>query len=161
MENACTLTVDGTESGYVCRIEGRGTMGESPHVRDFICGAIADGAHVVLDLSTCEYLDSTFLGCLVMLHARGENQDGSFRIFADPSRREKLLGTVHLDHYLNFTDECPAGTGDPVTLDVSVLDRAEFGEHLLETHRKLAELGGPAAGTFQKVADQIARELGA
>ena len=71
------------------------------------------------------------------------------------------MGSVHLDHFLNFADECPAGAGAPVTLHVSALDRAEFGQHLLETHRKLAELGGPAADTFRKVADQIARELGA
>ncbi len=160
MGDACTLTIARTESGYLFRIAGRGTMRESPSVRDFICGAIEDGADVVLDLSACEYLDSTFLGCLVMLHDRGKSQDGSFAVFAEQSKREKLLGTVQLDRFLNFADQRPHGVGDPVTLHVSVLERTEFGQHLLETHRKLAELGGPAADTFRKVADQIARELG-
>ncbi len=159
MSEPCTLTIHRTASGYLFRIAGRGTMRESPSVRDFVCGAIEDGADVVLDLSACEYLDSTFLGCLVMLHERGKSCDGSFAVFADESVREKLLGSVRLHRFLTFTDECPNCIGDPVTLNVSILERIEFGQHLLETHRKLAELGGPAAGTFRKVAEQLEKEL--
>jgi len=155
----CTLTIHRTESGYLFRIAGRGSMRESPAVRDFVCGAIEDGADVVMDLAACEYLDSTFLGCLVMLHQRGTSGDGSFAVLADEAVRKKLLRSVRLDRVLHFADQCPQCVGDPVALHVSVLDRREFGEHLLETHRRLAELGGPAADTFRKVAEQLGKEL--
>jgi anti-anti-sigma factor len=159
MSEHCTLAIHRTASGYLFRIAGRGTMRESPSVRDFVCGAIEDGADIVLDLSACEYLDSTFLGCLVMLHDRGKSCDGSFAILADESVREKLLSSVGLHRFLSFTVECPDCIGDPVTLNVSALERIEFGQHLLETHRRLAELGGPAAGAFRRVAEELAREL--
>ena len=68
MSDPCTLTIHRTKFGYLLRLVGRGTMRESPTVRDFACGAIEDGAEFVVDLSACEYLDSTFLGCLVLLH---------------------------------------------------------------------------------------------
>jgi anti-anti-sigma regulatory factor len=160
MSQPCTLTIHRTSSGYVFRIAGRGTMRESPAVRDFICGAIEDGADVVADLSACEYLDSTFLGCLVLLHKRGQTSRGSFAVHADEIARARLLGSVGLERVLNFVDACPDCIGDGVNLPQADLERTEFWRHLLETHRRLAELGGPAAETFQRIADQMARELG-
>ncbi len=159
MNDSCTLAIHLTQNGYVFRIDGRGTMHESASVRDFISGAIEDGVDVVLDLSACEYLDSTFLGCLVLLHQRSKSHKGTFSVFADESARNRLLASVQLHRYLDFTEESPECLGEPVSLHVSKLDRAEFGQHLLATHRKLAELGGPSAETFKKVADEIAREL--
>jgi anti-anti-sigma factor len=161
MSDPCTLTIHRTGAGYVFRIAGRGTMRESPAVRDFICGAIEDGASVVADLSACEYLDSTFLGCLVLLHKRGRSERGSFAVHADERVRQRLLGCVGLDRVLDFVEDCPGCIGPPVTLPLVDLERGEFWQHLLETHRKLAELGGPSAATFGRIADQMAKELGA
>jgi anti-anti-sigma factor len=159
MRKDCTITIHRTAGGYLFRVAGRGTMRESPAVRDFVCGAIEDGADTVLDLSECEYLDSTFLGCLVMLHERGKSHKGSFGVVADDSTRKRLLHTIGLDRLLTFADGCPQTTGDCVELKITELERLEFGEHLLETHRKLAELGGPAAAAFHKVADELAQDI--
>lgn len=160
MSDPCTLTIRRTASGYVFRVAGRGTMRESPTLRDFVCGAMEDGADVVVDLAGCEYLDSTFLGCLVLLHKRGQTCDGSFAVLAEDCVRKKLLATVGLDHVLEFAEQSPQCMGTPVTLPLTDLERREFHAHLLETHRKLAELGGPTAGTFRRIADQMAKEVG-
>ena len=69
MENSCSIQIYGVETAYLFRIVGRGTRRESPAVRDFVRGALEDGANVVIDLSPCEHLDSTFLGCLVIFAA--------------------------------------------------------------------------------------------
>ena len=159
MTDHCTLTIHRTESGYLFRIAGRGTNRESSAVRDFVCGAIEDGADVVLDLSTCEYLDSTFLGCLVLLHQRAAAHPGTFVVFADESTRERLLRQVGLDRLLCFVEALPPCTGEAVSLEVPTLERMEFCEHLLESHEKLAELGGPTAQTFASIAKQLAKEL--
>jgi anti-sigma B factor antagonist len=159
MSDPCTLTIHRTNTGYVFRIAGRGTMHESPAVRDFICGAMEDGASIVVDLTDCEYLDSTFLGCLVLLHKRGRNEKGSFAVHADERVRSRLLGCVGLDRVLDFVEQCPECVGPPVTLPLANLERNEFWHHLLETHRKLAELGGPSAESFGRIADQMAREI--
>ena len=60
MAATCTLAIHRTETGYLFRVIGRGTMRQSPAVRDFVSGAMEDGVEVVLDLCECEYLDSTF-----------------------------------------------------------------------------------------------------
>ena len=97
VENNCSIEILRIEKGYLFRIVGRGTLRESPAVRDFVCGAIEDGADVVMDLSQCEHLDSTFLGCLVILHQRAERDGGSFSVFADELARQRLFGVSHLD----------------------------------------------------------------
>ena len=91
MDEPCTLAIRRTESGYLFRVVGRGTMQASPTVQEFVCSALDDGADVVLDLSACEYLDSTFLGCLLILDKRGSGAAGSFTVHASDLVRQKLL----------------------------------------------------------------------
>jgi len=135
-------------------------MHASPTVQNFICSTVEGGADVVLDLSACEYLDSTFLGCLLILQQRGSCATGSFAVHASELERHKLLYKARLEHVLTFADDCPAWIGDSVALKISDVERTEFCQHLLETHQRLAELGGPAAPKFRAIATQLAKELG-
>jgi len=160
MSDPCQLAVFRTGAGYLVRIEGRCTMRESPTVRDFVCGALEDGADVAIDLSRCEYLDSTFLGCLAMLHQRGETNPGSFTVVADEATRRRLLHAVRLDQLLTTVDQPPTVADEAAPLTVAVPDREEFGRHMRDTHRHLADLGGPAAQTFRKIAERLDEELG-
>lgn len=159
MSQTCTIAIQRTASGYLFRVAGRGTLRESPAVRDFVCGAIDDGAQIIIDLSDCEYLDSTFLGCLVMMQQRGKTKDGSFRLFADQETRDRLFHTCRLDHLLQFADGLPETDGEPVRLEITELDRQEFCRHLVDAHEQLAELGGPSAETFRHIVEQLRQEL--
>jgi anti-anti-sigma regulatory factor len=154
-----SISICRCETGYLFRVAGRGTLRESPSVRDFVCGALEDGADVVMDFSECVHLDSTFLGCLVVLQERGRQQGGSFQVFAAEPASQRLFGVSHLDRVLSFADRLPECLGPPVTLQVTNLPRDEFCEHLIDTHRKIADLGGPAAGTFRRIVEQLEKEL--
>lgn len=136
-------------------------MHQSATIRDFISGAIQDGADTVLDLNDCDYADSTFLGCIVLLHRLGTQNPGDFSVTASDVAREKLLTALQLQRVLSFRETPPECIGSPVELPVSSLSRLEFCAHLLETHQKLAELGGPSTDAFRKIADRLAAELGA
>jgi anti-anti-sigma regulatory factor len=159
LEETCRITIFSGASAYLFQVKGRGTRRESPSLRDFACGALEDGADVYIDLSECEHLDSTFLGCLVMLFQHGQKDDGTFKVFADESTRRRLFGATRLDQILPFTDTLPDFAEPGVELPVANLEREEFCQHLLETHHRLAELGGPSAETFQRIVDQLKREL--
>src|SRR5687768_10917844 len=114
---ASQLKVGRTGAGYCVRVEGRGTMRESPAVEEFVARSMGgDPVTVVVDLTACDYLDSTFLGCLLGLHKRfgkragpsaadpGPTPGPRFAIAADPERRRKLLGPTRLDLVLKSTD---------------------------------------------------------
>ncbi len=160
MSGSCTLAAHRTNGGYLIRVVGRGTVKESRMLRDFVQPVLKSGAPVVLDLNECTYLDSTFLGCVVILHQQAKTQTGSFAVWAEPRVQDQLLKPCQLHQLLTFVNPLPTGISRPVVLPSVAADDAEFCQHLLEAHRALSELGGPAADTFRRIADEMARDLG-
>src|SRR5437016_6281177 len=89
------LRVGLTASGYLVQVEGRGTLRESPALHEFAVQSL-DGQRgpgtVVVDLSHCDYLDSTFLGCLVSLHRKyNRTQPHRFQVAAPYDKCQRLL----------------------------------------------------------------------
>ena len=160
MSQSNVVSIARTETGYLVSVHGQGTRHESPAVRDFISGAMEDRANVVLDLTECEYLDSTFLGCLVILHKRGCDKGERFRVHADAAVINKLLHPTRLDTIISCCSTLPKTSGQTVPLPIADLDREEFGRHLLDTHEELAHVDSPSSGAFRMVAEQLRRELG-
>jgi anti-anti-sigma factor len=145
-------------------VEGWGTLRESPAFHEFVDQSL-DGPDkstmVVLDLSKCDYLDSTFLGCLVGLHRRyNQTVPHRFQVAASCAQSQKLLAPTRLNHLLDLTEVYPEPIADVLEISRPLLPAADLGRHIMECHRRLAELGGPLAAPFQSAADQLARELG-
>jgi len=151
-----------TAVGYMIRVEGRGTLRESPAVRDFASQCLGQQRALTLsfDLSPCEYLDSTFLGCMVGLHRRTQDEPQlEMTVCADQDTRRRLLAATHLDKLFHCIETVPEPAGPWVPLAATELEKHEFGKHVLECHQRLSELECPSAAAFKTVADQLAREL--
>ena len=163
MTTPSALTVGCTRRGYCVRVAGRGTMRESPALRAFALQILDEpgGPTLDVDLTACDYLDSTFLGGLLGLFRRFEQAGPSGRLaIAGPTEvLHRLLGPTRLDAILPLRAECPERLGEEVPIPPQALDAADLGRHILESHRRLAELGGANAAVFGPIADQIAREL--
>jgi anti-anti-sigma factor len=151
-----------TAIGYMIRVEGRGTLRESPAVREF-AGRCLDQQRaltLLFDLSPCEYLDSTFLGCLVGVHRRVQDEPQlEMSVCADTDTLRRLLGATRLDKLFHCIESAPEPAGPWVPLSAPELQKHEFGQHVLECHQRLSELECPSAAAFKTVADQLAREL--
>ncbi len=116
----------------------------------------------MIDLSGCDYLDSTFLGCLVDLHKRhGRGRPPRFEVAAPRRCAAACSPSSRLDALLNLIDEAPEVVGEELDLPAVAAGPAELGRHVMECHRRLAELGGPDQAAFERIADQFARELAA
>ncbi len=139
-------------------------MKESPALREFAAAAIDARQQMTLaiDLSACEYLDSTFLGCIAGIWRRthGEPLIG-LSICAPPEIRRRLLGATRLDTVLHCEDAAPEPAGGWAILAAPDLEKRDFGLHIMECHRRLSELDSPSSGAFKAVADQLEKELGA
>jgi len=162
---ATVITVVRTAAGFVLRIAGRGTMKESRAVLAFAERALAGGGTLALDLSACDHLDSTFLGTLVSLQQRfgGKEQPPRFALAAPAAGARKAMGATRLDAFFTIVDDVPASDGSAaVPLPVPEKDEnpAATARHIMEAHRRLAELGGPNQAVFQAIADRCAKELG-
>ena len=157
------LRVGRTASGFFVQVEGRGTLSESPALKEFAVQSLdprSGPSTVVVDLSRCDYLDSTFLGCLVSL-GRIYNRDSPhrFQVAASCDKRQQLLASTHLIHVLDLTEVCPEPISDVLEMSRAIIASADLGQHVMECHRHLAELGGAHATSFRSIADQLAREL--
>ena len=150
-----------TPTGHCVRVEGRGTMRESPAAAEFAARTLqVPQASVVIDLSACDYLDSTFLGCLVELQKRaGRLTPPRFVVSAPPEKVKKLLAATKLDMVLTTTAEPPTATSDYLTLAGADPSSPEVMRHVMECHRRLAEIGGPQHAAFAAIADSIEKEL--
>src|SRR3954447_14768913 len=161
MSTPSVVKVGRTSNGYRLRVEGRGTMRESPAVLQFAAKALEDAApSLTLDLSACEYLDSTFLGCLLILYKRyGLGTAPRLLVAATPEARRRLLTPNNLDAVIKTLAECPEVLGEDLTLPPAAIGATDLGLHVLECHRRLAEVEGPNRAAFGEVADRLAREL--
>jgi anti-anti-sigma factor len=160
---AAKLTLTKTADGFVLRVDGRGTIRESPALREvgMSCLNQESSDKLTVDLSCCDFMDSTFLGCLVALHKRGSRVGpGRFWIAAPPEHRHALLSATSLDRYFTQIDDTPPPVGPPQSIDVHRLDAQSLGRHVLECHRQLAQLDGPNQQAFTRVSQRLAQELG-
>ncbi len=162
--HASTLRVGRTASGFLVQVEGRGTMSESPALQEFAVQSLdgpANPSTVVVNLSHCDYLDSTFLGCLLNLHRKyNRTVPHRFQVAASGDKRQRLLGPNHLIQVLDLMDVSPQPISDVLEVSHPTLPGHDLGRHVMECHRRLAELGGAGAAAFRSIADQLAHELG-
>lgn len=150
------------EEGFLVRVIGRGTMQESPAFRETVLMCLQRNryCHVVVDLSDCHYVDSTFMGGLIWLHKyAGELTPERLQFFADASKCRQLFSHSLLDRVLNFVDKLPVAVGQPTEISIEDMSREDLGRHIEQCHRQLSKLGGPDADTFGQIADRLRREL--
>lgn len=149
-----------TSDGILIRIVGRGTFAESPAFKEFVRRCLDSEGHpkVVIDVSRCEYLDSTFMGCLIWLHKLVE-PDARLQFFGPPAKLRDLFAFCLLDRVLNITQDCPAAVDEFVVLTMVDIEQQELGRHIAECHQRLAALGTKEAARMQSVADRLSQEL--
>ena len=157
-----TIKLAPMSDGCCLRIEGRGTMHESPCAEAIASRTLeADQtSRVVFDLSACDYLDSTFLGCLIHLFRDfGKGTPPRFQVAAPPAKRKKLLGACNLESMIPSIDTAPDSGNHWVTVPPSPLGTKEMTKHVWECHKLLAEVDSPMRPAFAKIAEQLEREL--
>lgn len=155
-----TLQMGYSSDGIIVRVVGQGTMVESPAFRA-VAEASLDSGVVIFDAARCDYLDSTFLGCLVGIQKSCEqSRDRRFVIAASSSTRIKLFSTTSLDQYFEFVESVSGPVKSLETIRVDKLDPKELGRHVMQCHRRLAGHSCRDAPEFKAVADRLAEELG-
>jgi anti-anti-sigma regulatory factor len=134
-------------------------MIESPAFRKLVEANLSRGP-VYFDASQCEYLDSTFLGCLIALQKTSEQACGHFAIAASHETQLKLFSLSSLYKYFDFVEPHMEEVNNLEPVDIERLDSASLGRHVMQCHGTLAERGGLEAPAFRAIAESLAEELG-
>lgn len=159
------LKIGHLASGFLISVQGRGTVKLSPLLHQFAVQAYESRSHlpltlIAVDLNDCDYLDSTFLGCLVSLNRRCIRiKDQQFVVVADEVRRRALLEPNNLDRVLHIWDRLPEAVSEFIDLNYPSLMNSDLGIHVLDCHRRLAELDGPNREAFSSITARLDAEL--
>jgi anti-anti-sigma factor len=90
------------------RIDGRGSFENAGAFKQAYVQLLGKGAtFYVIDLSTCEALDSTFLGIMIGMGLRAKEVSGSVRIVQASNEIVQLFREVGLDRLFVFDDPRP------------------------------------------------------
>ncbi len=160
--SSTALSVGRSSSAYCVRVHGRCTKSQSPALHHFATHVFGESPETIyVDLRSCDYLDSTFLGSLLDLHRKyGRAPDLRLRLIAGDELRTRLFAPTHLHKVFNFEDEYPEAIENWVELcSETPLSKTEMARHIMECHRRLAEVDSPAQKTFAMIADQLESEL--
>lgn len=95
------LLVALSDDNAVVRVVGRGSFKVSSPLRDFGIAAIQMNAHrIILDMSDCIGMDSTFMGTIagLSLRLKKQNPDSEVVFINLSNKTESLLRTLGLNH---------------------------------------------------------------
>jgi anti-anti-sigma factor len=147
------------DQGITFQIEGKGTMKQAPALRARAESALAEGVRRMhVDLRRCEYMDSTFLGTLLLLvRAVGQHEDGEFRLVSPSTACRQLLEKMQLARMYTMSDldELPGYLWSDLPPDA---DSAEFDRVVVQAHQELAAMPGPTGAMFSALAERLMQE---
>jgi anti-sigma B factor antagonist len=158
--------------GFV-KVVGRGSFQNSGCLQSFYRQLLKDGVNrFVVDLDTCSYLDSTFLGILLGLGLQVKNAgNGVLHILNANTRNLELLRNLGLDRLIHIDGRTENGGGRQVDLngmlekdlheiECPVPTRQEAGPTILEAHENLMEFDPRNVPKFKDVVEFLREDLG-
>ena len=140
-----------------CRVVGRATMRHSPALRRHVERCLAPGPVTLhIDLRECIYMDSTFLGTLVMFKRMlADRRLGQFALVAPSPECSRVLRQTGLGAtFCVLAAELPPNE-DGELLENEPEDGSFFKRTIVEAHQELAGLSGSAGAIFRDVAAHL------
>lgn len=148
------------EQAIVFQVTGRGTMKQAPALRERAEKALADGVRRLhVDLRRCSYMDSTFLGTLLLLmRAVRQIEHGEFGLVSPSAECRQLLQKMHLDSVYSFLDleELPAYLWTDLPAEFG--DAQCFDRVVVQAHQELAATPGAPGAMFAELAQRLMQE---
>jgi anti-sigma B factor antagonist len=134
-----------------CHVTGQATMQQSPALRHRVEHSLATGLIALhVDLEECTYMDSTFIGTLLLFKRRLRE----FALVAPSPECCRLLKKMGLVAVFCIIPKefLPSSLGE-------VLDSESAGDNfkrtIVEAHQELASMPGPAGVNFRGVAADL------
>jgi len=148
------------------RLIGRTTFACSQHLRDYGMLIVEKRiAHIRIDLSACEGMDSTIMGVLAMIGLRAKKYQLQAEIVNAAERHKKLLFGLGLKNLFTYT-HTPSGQADwlalcqtrldpPATLKVPLATERT----VLEAHEVLMSIDPENVPKFKDVVDYLRQDM--
>ena len=144
---------------YKIKVSGRASFECSPALRNLAKSLENEKfKSMCIDLTSCESMDSTFMGVLAMLGLRAMKQNVSIEIANASDFSKKLLDDLGVSRLFKFTE---TETAPDEEFESTVNDNIqEKNETVLEAHKTLMEIDDDNVEKFEKVVEFVKKDLG-
>lgn len=147
------------DQGVAFAVIGQGCMHDCPTLRQAADEAIAGGVgEVLIDLSRCSYIDSTFVGTLIYLRkAAGSRPGGRFAVVCPSDECMELFRQMGIARLL-CVERCELPPDERWAELPEHFDAEQFRRNVLMAHEELANLPGEAGAPFRELAQRMREE---
>lgn len=168
--NQDNLTAAYIDRTAVIRVEGRGSFKISPPMKQFIHQVIKSqsASHILIDMSDCCGMDSTFMGVLAGLSYHVKDKPGiTFKLINLSEKNQKLLITLGVDRVVDYSlsatreeQEIVDGQGSEAqTLEADFADKLDAAKTTLEAHETLVDINPENYDKFKSVLELLKNDV--
>jgi anti-anti-sigma regulatory factor len=166
MKGASPIFTKRFESYIWIRPEGRGTLLESPIIKDLVEGSAADGvSNFVVDLEACPGMDSTFMGMLAGLGIGfRKNKEGEISIVGTTEKTKSSLKELGLQHLMVIepTEGVWLEKIDDIREELVLFNQereVDREAHILECHEDLCVADEDNLSRFRAVLEMLGSDM--
>lgn len=163
MGNNGELLISSKDGVYRIKVSGRATFDCAPPLRDLartLAGEKFDG--IKIDLKSCEWMDSTFMGVLAMLGLRAKAVSAPMEICAADEQNKSLLAGLGLKKLFIFSEnalEDEDSSADWKNGNQEVVKMAEGAQTVLEAHKTLMDVDEENVQKFETVVNLVQQDI--
>jgi len=167
---------DGLTAAYidqiaVIRVEGRGSFRIGPPMKQFIHQVVESksASRILIDMSDCIGMDSTFMGVLAGLSYFIKDKPGvSLKLINLSTKNQNLLITLGVDRVVDYSLSTATGEEETLVvgqgkklqpLEAGFADKLEAAKATLEAHETLANINPENQVRFQSVLELLQSDV--
>lgn len=161
MNEELVYTVIFKDKAFV-KVCGRGTFLNSHPIKNWLLARVQEGYHdIIIDLSNCKSMDSTFMGAVTGLSLRMKRLGRAPATLANISaHNRRLLETLGLDRFLRLEEKFEIDISIAwELLPIESLDKLSTTKHMLESHEQIMDTGTIAEKQFKTVHELLKEDL--
>jgi len=161
MANKGEVLISSRDGEHLVRVTGRATFDCAPSLRNLAKELENDTFRIIrVDLSKCEWMDSTFMGILAMLGLRARAVKAEMEICGSGKQNTDLLVGLGLGKLFKFTDGCIDENGEwQAGVSATDVQAREGAETVLEAHKTLMGVDEQNVQKFEKVVDLVQHDI--
>ncbi len=151
-EEISGILVGEIAEGILIRVDGKGTHLNSHFLKQFMIQSMEEGKRSFqIDLSVCNYMDSTFLGMLAGIAGKVKALSlPRIRMLNATERVRGMLESLGINHLFDMV-EVTTGSATLKGLEGDTISLEERSRLMLEAHEKLVEVNASNAAKFRDV----------
>ena len=156
------VSISRSNDGYSVVVDGRATFECSPPIRSLANNLASDAVRrVTIDLKTCSWMDSTFMGTLAILGLNAKKNEVILNVLNADEKNIKLLKELGIYKLFVFGPGDPPSSSEASKEAISPLGdkKQEVAKTVLEAHETLMSMDEKNVSKFKKVVELVKKDI--